>query len=122
MEEMVEHKMVSVNGINIHIAEKDAPPSAEYYTSLHIVDDILALIDHLGHDQVSVVGHDWGGIIAWCLSLFQPDRVKVLVALRAQEMEAEFARVGTKTVLKEFLTYRDPVPLMIPRKRYRLLH
>ncbi|KAF6176747.1 hypothetical protein GIB67_031558 [Kingdonia uniflora] len=30
------------------------------------------------------------------------------------EMEAKFASVGTKTVLKKFLTYRDPGPLMIP--------
>lgn len=31
--------------------------------------------------QVFVVGHDWGAIIAWNLCMFRPDRVKALVNL-----------------------------------------
>ncbi|KAF9605454.1 hypothetical protein IFM89_017473 [Coptis chinensis] len=119
--------------------DTDAPTSFHNYTSLHIVGDIIALIDTLGVDQVFVVGHDWGAYMAWHLCLFRPDRVKALVnlsvhlfprnpsasplvGLRAYygddfymcriqepgEMEAEFARVGTETVIKKFLSLRDP--------------
>ncbi|VAI85450.1 unnamed protein product [Triticum turgidum subsp. durum] len=53
----------------------------DQYTALHIVGDLVALIDSLGQERVFVVAHDWGAIIAWSLCQFRPDRVKALVAL-----------------------------------------
>ncbi|KAF9606060.1 hypothetical protein IFM89_022295 [Coptis chinensis] len=61
--------------------DTDAPTAVTDYTCFHIVGDLIALIDTLGADQVFVVGHDWGAIIAWYLCLFRPDRVKALVNL-----------------------------------------
>lgn len=57
----------------------DAPTDKSSYTYGHIVGDLVALIDDLGAEQVFVVGHDWGAMIAWWLCLFRPDRVKALV-------------------------------------------
>ncbi|KAM4086544.1 hypothetical protein ACJW30_10G109600 [Castanea mollissima] len=59
--------------------DTDAPPSAASYTVLHIVGDLLGLIDHLGIDQVFLVGHDWGAMVAWNFCLFRPDRIKAPV-------------------------------------------
>ena len=59
--------------------DTDAPPSAASYIVFHIVGDLVGLIDHLGIDQVFLVGHDWGAIIAWNFCLFRPDRIKALV-------------------------------------------
>jgi pimeloyl-ACP methyl ester carboxylesterase len=59
--------------------DTDAPPSTASYTALHIIGDLVGLLDHLGVDQVFLVGHDWGATIAWHFSLFRPDRVKALV-------------------------------------------
>ncbi|KAL5561424.1 hypothetical protein UlMin_031171 [Ulmus minor] len=59
--------------------DSDAPPSPESYTSFHIVGDLIGVLDHLGIDQVFLVGHDWGAVIAWHFCLFRPDRVKALV-------------------------------------------
>ncbi|PIA61300.1 hypothetical protein AQUCO_00300676v1 [Aquilegia coerulea] len=61
--------------------DTDAPTSIDSYTCFHIVGDLVALIDTLGVDQVFVVGHDWGAMIAWYLCLFRPDLVKALVNL-----------------------------------------
>ncbi|OVA13437.1 Alpha/beta hydrolase fold-1 [Macleaya cordata] len=61
--------------------DTDAPTSINSYTYCHIVGDIIALINTLGVEQVFLVGHDWGAIIAWYLCLFRPDRVKALVNL-----------------------------------------
>ncbi|ONK63408.1 uncharacterized protein A4U43_C07F14830 [Asparagus officinalis] len=49
------------------------------YSILHIVGDLVALIDSLGQDKVFVVGHDWGATVAWNLCMLRPDRVKALV-------------------------------------------
>ncbi|MCD7454625.1 Epoxide hydrolase 3 [Datura stramonium] len=192
--EKIEHKMVGVYGINMHIAELGQGPTvlflhgfpelwyswrhqivylAEHgyhavapdlrgygdttgapindpskFSVLHLVGDIVALLEAIApnEDKVFVVGHDWGAYIAWHLCLFRPDKVKALVNLSvhyfprnpqmnlveglktlygedhyvwrfqvAGEIEAEFAPFGAKSVLKKFLTYRDPAPFCFPK-------
>ncbi|KAJ7977591.1 Epoxide hydrolase 2 [Quillaja saponaria] len=59
--------------------DSDSPPSPASYSALHIVGDLIGLLDSLGIDQIFLVGHDWGAIVAWYFCLFRPDRVKALV-------------------------------------------
>ncbi|KAK3140396.1 hypothetical protein QOZ80_5AG0400320 [Eleusine coracana subsp. coracana] len=54
---------------------------AEQYTALHVVGDLVALLDSLGERRVFVAAHDWGALTAWSLCQFRPDRVRALVAL-----------------------------------------
>ncbi|KAG6518518.1 hypothetical protein ZIOFF_021993 [Zingiber officinale] len=120
----ISHRMVPVNGINLHVAEKgdgpdvvlllhgfpelcyswrhqiaalsalgyhavapdlrgfgdsDVPADPSAYTMFHVVGDLVALIESLGQDKVFVVGHDWGAMVAWCLCMFRPDKVRALV-------------------------------------------
>ncbi|KAL3626543.1 hypothetical protein CASFOL_030092 [Castilleja foliolosa] len=54
----------------------------EKFTTLHVVGDVVSLIDAVAppdDQRVFVVGHDWGAIIAWSLCLYRPDKVKALV-------------------------------------------
>ena len=64
--------------------DSDSPPSHESYTLLHIVGDLVGLLDSLGVDQVFLVGHDWGAIIAWWICMIRPDRVKALVNMSVE--------------------------------------
>jgi pimeloyl-ACP methyl ester carboxylesterase len=41
--------------------------------------DITAVIRHLGRDKAIVVGHDWGGAVAWQVAMSHPDRVDRLI-------------------------------------------
>lgn len=61
--------------------DSDAPADGTIYTSLHVVGDIIGVLDAIGADRVFVVGHDWGAFMAWYLCLYRPDRVKALVNL-----------------------------------------
>ncbi|KAH9689514.1 AB hydrolase-1 domain-containing protein [Citrus sinensis] len=61
--------------------DTEAPSSISSYSCHHIVGDLVALINSLGVEQVFVVAHDWGAIIAWYLCLFCPERVKAFVCL-----------------------------------------
>eukprot|EP01018_Ginkgo_biloba_P009520 Gb_01803 [translate_table: standard] len=61
--------------------DTDAPTGAENYTVLHLAGDLIGLLDALGEQKALVVGHDWGAVVAWYLSLFRPDRVEALVCL-----------------------------------------
>ncbi|XP_003579088.3 uncharacterized protein LOC100823523 [Brachypodium distachyon] len=51
------------------------------YTMLHVVGDVVALLDHLGLPDALVAGHDLGAQVLWHLCLFRPDRVRAAVAL-----------------------------------------
>ncbi|KAG8387215.1 hypothetical protein BUALT_Bualt03G0230100 [Buddleja alternifolia] len=125
--------------------DTDAPPSATSYTVLHIVGDLVALLDALGLEQVFLVGHDWGTIIAWWFCLLRPDRIKALVntsmvfqprnpvvkpvegfrdifvdgfyVCKFQEPgKAEADSTDTVTLMKTFLSSRDPKPPVIPKE------
>lgn len=63
--------------------DTDIPTLQTSYTSLHVVGDIIGLLDAIAADQekVFVVAHDWGAVTAWYLSLYRPDRIKALVNL-----------------------------------------
>jgi pimeloyl-ACP methyl ester carboxylesterase len=56
-------------------------PGAESYSMLHLVGDVIGLIDALGADQAVVAGHDWGAPVAWNTALLRPDRVRGVVGL-----------------------------------------
>lgn len=54
------------------------------FTSLHVVGDLVALIDAVaapGEGKVFVVAHDWGAVMAWALCLYRPDKVKGFMCL-----------------------------------------
>jgi pimeloyl-ACP methyl ester carboxylesterase len=61
----------------------DKPPGVGSYRLSLLINDVVALIDHAGAERASVVGHDWGGGIAWALAMRQPQRVERLAILNA---------------------------------------
>ena len=61
--------------------KSDAPDAEEAYDMSLLVDDLSAVIEHLGYDKATVVGHDWGGAVAWNFAFARPDMLDKLVIL-----------------------------------------
>ncbi len=59
----------------------DRPLDVDAYTQLHLVGDIVGMLDAFGIDTAVVVGHDWGGPVAWHCALLRPDRFAAVAAL-----------------------------------------
>lgn len=59
----------------------DAPGEESAYAMANLVGDVAAVIRHLGHDSATVVGHDWGGAVAWQVAFNLPQMVDRLVIL-----------------------------------------
>jgi pimeloyl-ACP methyl ester carboxylesterase len=57
------------------------PEGRAAYRLRGLVDDVLALLDAAGLQKAHVVGHDWGGVVAWALAAWHPWRVRTLTAL-----------------------------------------
>jgi pimeloyl-ACP methyl ester carboxylesterase len=57
------------------------PPGRSAYRLREVTADVLALLDAAELGSAHVVGHDWGGIVAWALGCWHPDRVRTLTAI-----------------------------------------
>ncbi|MEG3163868.1 alpha/beta hydrolase [Sphingomonas sp. PB2P19] len=64
-------------------ASSSKPEGVAEYTPDKIVADLLALADHFGLTRFTLVGHDWGGAVAWMAALKHPDRIARLVIINA---------------------------------------
>ena len=45
--------------------------------------DVAAVLDGLGLERAHIVGHDWGGVLAWWFAAASPARVRSLTAINA---------------------------------------
>ncbi len=64
-------------------ARSSKPDGVESYTADKIVADLFALANHFGLERFTLVGHDWGGAVAWMAALGRPDRVERLIIVNA---------------------------------------
>ena len=61
--------------------ETDRPKEIEEYTLLHLVGDMIGLLDVLGEESTVIAGHDWGAPVAWHSALLRPDRFRAVIGL-----------------------------------------
>lgn len=59
----------------------DKPQGVQAYAMPKLVGDVAAVIAAEGEGSAIVVGHDWGGAIAWNVAMFRPELVEALVIL-----------------------------------------
>jgi pimeloyl-ACP methyl ester carboxylesterase len=64
-------------------AGSDKPEELEAYQTARVVEDLIALADALGIGRFTLVGHDWGGAVAWAAALKHAERLKRLVIVNA---------------------------------------
>lgn len=73
------HTVVAVDQRGYNCSSKPAGSAA--YTLDHLVEDVRALIVHLGHERAVIVGHDWGGAVAWSFAMRYPEMTHRLAVL-----------------------------------------
>ncbi len=71
----------------------DKPKGVREYALAKLLGDVVALADALGIERFHLVGHDWGGVVAWTAGAKLPSRLDKLVILNAPHPEALFAHL-----------------------------
>jgi pimeloyl-ACP methyl ester carboxylesterase len=61
--------------------QTDRPDEIDQYTLLHLVGDMVGLLDALGSESAVICGHDWGAPVAWHAALLRPDRFRGVIGL-----------------------------------------
>jgi len=59
----------------------DKPKGLDPYKQNILVEDIRAFIEHLGYKKLILVGHDWGGFVAWNFAIAYPDYLEKLIII-----------------------------------------
>ena len=78
----------------------ERPARVEDYRRDLLADDVAALVAALGAPRAHVVGHDWGGVIAWHLAVRHPaviDRLAILNAPHPARMRELLRRPAQAT-------------------------
>lgn len=57
------------------------PDDVSDYGMEHLVGDVMAMADALGWGRFDLVGHDWGGAVAWWAADRHPDRLRTVTSV-----------------------------------------
>lgn len=81
------HQMLPLAAAGYHMVAPDqrgyggttAPEAITDYDILALTGDLVGVLDDVGAEQATVVGHDWGSMVVSHLAMLHPDRVRALV-------------------------------------------
>ncbi|MGH9761845.1 MAG: alpha/beta fold hydrolase [Blastocatellia bacterium] len=64
-----------------NLSEK--PEGVDQYRIPNLIEDVRALAEHLGYKKFTLVGHDWGGVVAWAFGIAHPECLDKLIIINA---------------------------------------
>lgn len=73
------YQVVAIDQRGYNLSDK--PKGVEQYDIRLLVGDVAAVIKHLGRSSATIVGHDWGGMVAWQFAMNLPQMTDHLVIL-----------------------------------------
>ena len=87
----------------------DKPKGVESYDAALLVGDVAAVVRHLGRDRATIVGHDWGGVVAWRFAMTLPQMTERLIILNlphpnglVREMRTNAAQIKNSEYARNF--------------------
>lgn len=85
------------------------------YNLAAVTVDVLALIAAAGYERVRLVGHDWGGAVAWMFAAMYPERLERLAVLNLPHPLAglrRFGRLDLRQLLRSWYIGVIQLPLL----------
>ncbi len=87
------YRVVAIDQRGYNLSDK--PKSVENYSLDLLAADVVAVIKQLDQEKAIIVGHDWGGAVAWTLALSRPavtDKLIILNLPHFRGLTRELAR------------------------------
>jgi epoxide hydrolase 4 len=113
------HQIPALAGAGFHVLApdlrgynlSDKPQGVWAYRMDALLGDVIGLIDHAGAARAAIVGHDWGGVIAWHLAVFHPQLVEKLIILNAPHPAAYWREIRSwRQLLKSWYIFFFQTP------------
>lgn len=79
-----DHQVVAIDmrGYN----KSDKPKGVEQYDMKFLIGDVLAVVKHFKQEKATIIGHDWGGAVAWGVAMAAPQVCEKLIILNLPHM------------------------------------
>jgi pimeloyl-ACP methyl ester carboxylesterase len=81
--------------------QSDKPRGVAAYRGELLANDVAELVVALGRDRAHLVGHDWGGQIAWLVAMWHPGRVRKLAILNVPHPQRMLQGLKTARQLRK---------------------
>ena len=110
-----QYQVVAIDQRGYNLSDK--PAGVENYDMKLLVTDVAAVIKHVGRDKATIVGHDWGGMVAWQFAMNLPQMTENLVILNLphpnglmRELKSNPEQIKNSEYARRFqqLTPKDP--------------
>lgn len=101
--------------------ETDKPEAVEEYTSEKLMGDIVGLVHALGYEKAHIVGHDWGGAVAWNIAIHNPKIVDRLIVLNCPhpKLFAQALKSNYRQMLRSWYLFFFQLPY-IPESLFNM--
>jgi epoxide hydrolase 4 len=86
-------QVIVPDGRGVNLSSK--PENVAAYQIDLLAQDVIGLLDSLGIAKIALVGHDWGGVLAWKIAQLYSERVDKLVVVNAPLMETLLFALAT---------------------------
>ena len=77
------------------------PEGVANYTIDKLVGDLLAVVRHFTNGKAVIVGHDWGGLVAWTFAMTHPELTDRLIVLNLPHPRGSCASWRTTPAAEE---------------------
>lgn len=77
------------------------------YSSKHLAEDVIALLDAFGAETAIVIGHDWGALTAYAATSLAPERFTKLVTVAIPHPRALKFDIATLIKARHFITFQQ---------------
>ena len=125
------HQMDALAGAGFRVIAPDLrgygksprPEGIENYRMQCLVEDIVSVIERAGETSVALVGHDWGGVVAWFVAMKHPRLIDRLVILNAPHPRAyaRELRRGSSQIVRSWYAGMFQLP-WLPERLLRMRH
>jgi epoxide hydrolase 4 len=90
----------------------DKPEGVHRYKIENMVADAAGMIKVLGREKAFVIGHDWGGNVAWWLALTHPEMVEKLVIMNVPHPKVfvKMIRSNIRQLFKSWYIFAVQIP------------
>lgn len=90
----------------------DKPEGVEHYQTTEVIKDVAELIRHLGHRSAVIVGHDWGGAVAFHFATAYPEMTDKLTILNCPHPKLMFKNLmsNPSQILKSWYMFFFQLP------------
>ena len=90
----------------------DKPKNVSDYKIDKVVDDVIGLIHHFGQNEAAVIGHDWGGAVAWAAAMNHPEHVWKVGSLQTPPAPIWRKNFGFRQFLASWYMFFFQLPLI----------